>query len=173
IRTGSDSVRVVIVVNQGAPVRIGAAGGPLAVELAGLETIEDTRVTAAIIAASPEPGDVLDEDAYEEAKRRMRHLLADAGYAFARVSGRSEVDLSRHEARLRFEIEAGPRARFGAVTIAGLESIPEDVVRQNLSIAPGDEYSAAAVEDARRSLVNLGVFAAVNVDVDTSDPGSR
>jgi outer membrane protein insertion porin family/translocation and assembly module TamA len=173
IRTGRDSVRVVIVVNEGLPVRIGAAGGPLAVQLSGLETVEDSRVIAGIIAASPEPGAVLDEGEYEQAKREMRHILADAGYAFASVSGRSDVDLSRHEARLRFQIDAGPRARFGAVKISGLQSVPENVVRQSLLIAPGDEYSASALEDARRSLVNLGVFAAVNVSADTSRPESR
>jgi outer membrane protein insertion porin family/translocation and assembly module TamA len=172
IRTGPDSVRVVIVVNEGAPVRIGAAGGPLAVQLSGLETVEDSRVVAAVIAASPEPGDVLDEAEYEQAKRQMRHILADAGYAFALVTGRSDVDLSQHEARLRFEIDAGPRARFGEVKISGLQGVPEDVVRQSLLIAPGDEYSASALEDARRSLVNLGVFAAVNVNADTSRPES-
>jgi len=173
IRTGRDSVRVVIVVNEGLPVLIGAAGGPLAVQLDGLESVEDSRVIAGIIAASPEPGEVLDEDAYEQAKRQMRHILADRGYAFARVSGRADVDLARHEARMRFEIEAGPRARFGAVEITGLKSVPESVVRQGLLIAPGDEYSASAVEDARRSLVNLGVFAAVNANVDTSAPESK
>jgi outer membrane protein assembly factor BamA len=172
IRSGPDSVRVVIVVNEGLPVRIGAAGGPLAVQLSGLETLEDNRVIAAIIAASPEPGDVLDEADYEQAKRQMRHILGDAGYAFARVSGRSDVDLSRHEARLRFEIDAGRRARFGEVKISGLESVPEKVVRQSLSIAAGDEYSASALEDARRALVNLGVFATVNVNADTSRPES-
>jgi outer membrane protein assembly factor BamA len=172
IRSGPDSVRVVIVVNEGLPVHIGAAGGPLAVQLSGLETLEDNRVIAAIISASPEPGDVLDEADYEQAKRQMRHILGDAGYAFARVSGRSDVDLSRHEARLRFEIDAGPRARFGEVKISGLESVPEKVVRQSLLIASGDEYSASALEDARRALVNLGVFAAVNVNADTSHPES-
>ncbi|HTV19413.1 MAG TPA: BamA/TamA family outer membrane protein [Polyangiaceae bacterium] len=172
IRTGADSVRVLLVVNQGSPVLIGAAGGPLAVQLSGLETVDDSRVVAAIIAASPEPGDVLDEDDYERAKREMRHILADGGYAFAKVSGRSDVDLSRHEARLRFQIEAGPHARFGEVKITGLTSVPENVVRQSLLIAAGDDYSASALEDARRSLVNLGVFAAVNVNADTSRPES-
>jgi outer membrane protein assembly factor BamA len=173
IRSGPDSVRVVIVVNEGLPVHIGAAGGPLAVQLSGLETLDDSRVIAAIIAASPEPGDVLDETEYEQSKRQMRHILGDAGYAFARVSGRSDVDLSRHEARLRFEIDAGPRARFGEVKISGLASVPENVVRQSLLITAGDEYSSSALEDARRALVNLGVFAAVNVNADTSRPESR
>ena len=53
---------------------------------------------------------MLDEDAYERAKRDMARILSDAGYAYDRVSGQSQIDLARHEARLRFEIDAGPPA---------------------------------------------------------------
>jgi outer membrane translocation and assembly module TamA len=174
IWSGRDSVRVVIVVNAGLPVHIGNAGlGSLAVQLSGLSTVEDPRTLAAIIAASPEPGELLDEDDYEKSKRQISHILADGGFAFAHVSGRAEVDLARHEARLQFEIDAGPPAVLGPVTIKGLERIPEDKVRQSLSIAPGDPYSASDLEDARRALVNLGVFAAVNVNADTSQPDTR
>ena len=169
IWTGRSSVRIEIVVSEGPVVRVGAPSGSLAVQLAGLETIDDTATVAAIIAASPEPGSVLDEDDYERAKRQMSRVLADAGYAYAQVSGQSEIDLARHEARLRFEIDAGPPAVFGPVRITGLHAIPEDKVRASLLLAPGTPYSADALEDARRSLVNLGVFAAVNVEADTSD----
>lgn len=174
IWVGRDSVRVEIVVNEGLPVRIGTAGlGALAVQLRGLQTIDDAKVIAAIIAASPEPGDVLDEDDYEAAKRELRHILADAGHAFASVTGHSDIDLARHEARVRFDIDAGERAVFGAVKITGLERIPEDKVRQSLLIAPGDPYSASDLEDARRALVNLGVFAAVNVNTDMTHRSTR
>jgi outer membrane protein insertion porin family/translocation and assembly module TamA len=173
IWTARDAVRIVIVVNEGAPVRIGNAGKALAVQLSGLETIDDPSTVAAIIAASPEPGEVLDEDDYERAKREIETLLADNGFAFARVSGRADIDLSRHEASLRFEIDAGQRAAFGPVRITGLASIPEQKVRPSLLIAHGDPYSAAAIEDARRALVNLGVFAAVNVEADKSHPETR
>jgi outer membrane protein assembly factor BamA len=174
IWTDRDMVRVEIVVNEGLPVRIGNAGlGALAVQLDGLETVSDASTIAAIIAASPEPGDVLDEENYEQAKHEIAQILADNGYAFARVSGRSDIDLARHEARLRFEIDAGPAAVLGPVQITGLTSIPEEKVRQSLLIARGDPYSASAIEDARRALVNLGVFAAVNVNVDTSHPNTR
>lgn len=166
-------VRVEIAVNEGPPVLIGAAGAAaMAVQLSGLETIDDASTAAEIIAASPRPGEILDEDAYERSKNVMRRILADSGYAFASVTGQVEVDLSRHEARMRFAVEAGKKARFGPIAISGLVEVPEDKVRQSLFIAAGDEYSAAALEDARRALVNLGVFAAVTVETDTSKPAS-
>ena len=172
IWTARDAVRVVLVVDEGLPVRIGSPGtGPLAVQLSGLESVEDAATIAEIISASPKPGDVVDEDDYQRAKADMQRILADNGYAYARVTGRVDVDLARHEARLRFELAAGPRAVFGPVRIHGLEQIPEDKVRAALLIAPGQPYSASALEDARRALVNLGVFASVNVESDLHDPG--
>jgi outer membrane protein assembly factor BamA len=171
--TGTDSVRIEIVVNEGRPVHIGNAGSSLAVQLVGLETIDDPGTLAEIIAASPKPGEVLDEDDYEQAKREIASLLGDNGFAFASVEGEAKIDLSLHEASLRFEIAAGQRAVFGPVSIRGLVEIPEQKVRQSLLIARGDPYSASALEDARRALVNLGVFAAVNVETDTSRPDSR
>jgi outer membrane protein insertion porin family/translocation and assembly module TamA len=173
IWTGAHSARIEIAVSEGEPVAIASApDGRLAVQLSGLDSLRDATTVAQIIAACPRPGELLDEDAYERAKVAIRRTLADHGYAFARVTGQVDVDLAHHSAQLRFEIEAGPHAVFGAIAIVGLESIPEDKVRYGLLLQPGDDYSASAVEDARRSLVNLGVFSTVAVDADTHHPES-
>jgi outer membrane protein insertion porin family/translocation and assembly module TamA len=173
IWTDTDRVRVQIVVSEGQPVHIAPAGaGRISVQLAGLESVADASTIARLIAASPRPNDVFDEAEYERAKSKMRRILADHGYAFASVSGRADLDLGRHDAVLRFDLEPGPKSVFGTITIAGLEQVPEGKVRDSLLIAAGDEYSAAALEDARRALVNLGVFSSVNVEADTSQPAS-
>ncbi|HEU4582408.1 MAG TPA: POTRA domain-containing protein [Polyangiaceae bacterium] len=173
IWTDTDRVRVQIVVSEGQPVRIAPAGaGRISVQLNGLESLQDASTIAQLIAASPRPDDIFDEADYERAKRTMRRILADQGYAFASVSGRADVDLGRHDAVLRFDLAPGPRSVFGPITIAGLEQVPEGKVRDSLLIAAGDDYSAAALEDARRALVNLGVFASVSVEADTSQPAS-
>jgi outer membrane protein assembly factor BamA len=170
IWTGAHSVRIEIAVSEGQPVTIAPADGELAVQLSGLDSFRDAATVARIIAECPLPGDLLDEDAYERAKVEIRRTLADRGYAFARVTGQVDVDLARHSAQLSFDIEPGPHAVFGSIEIVGLESIPEDKVRYGLLLHPGDDYSASAVEDARRALVNLGVFSAVAVDADTHHP---
>jgi outer membrane protein assembly factor BamA len=43
-------------------------------------------------------------------------------------------------------------------------------VRASLLLTPGEPYSAAELEDARRALINLGVFSSVTLEVDTSRP---
>ena len=149
IWTGRGTVRVAIIVNEGAPVRIASsADTAIAVQLTGLESIEDPTAIARIITASPRPGEILDEDHYEQAKREMLRILGDRGFAFASVSGRMDVDLARHEARLSFQIDAGEKAVFGPIEIVGLDQIPEDKVRSSLLIAAGDEFEIATADEA-------------------------
>jgi len=174
IRTDAEHVRIQIVVSEGAPVHIASGGvGRIAVQLNGLESIDDPKTIARLIALSPRPGAILDESDYERAKLEMRRILADRGYAAAQISGRVDVDLARHEALVTLQIAAGRKAVFGPIVIAGLEHVPEDKVRACLSINSGDDYSAAALEDARKAVVNLGVFDSVQVEADTRDPGAR
>lgn len=173
IRTEAERVRLQIIVTEGQPVRVAAAApGRMGVALEGLQSVADPSTIAELIGRSPRAEEIFDEADYERAKKEMRRVLADSGYAFARVSGRVDIALARREAVIRFDIAAGPKAMFGPITISGLEQIPEPEVRDSLSIAEGDEYSAAALEDARRALVNLGVFASVALDTDTEDPAS-
>jgi outer membrane protein assembly factor BamA len=174
IRTDADHVRIQIVVSEGSPVHIASGGvGRIAVQLNGLETIEDPKTIARLIAVSPRPGAILDESAYERTKLEMRRILTDQGYAAAQISGRVDVDIARHEALITLQIAAGSKAVFGPIVIAGLERVPEDKVRACLSIRSGDDYSAAALEDARKAVVNLGVFDSVQVEADTLDPKAR
>jgi outer membrane protein assembly factor BamA len=173
IRTEAERVRVQLVISEGQPVRVAsAAPGRMGVTIDGLESVADPDTIAELIAESPRADEIFDEADYERAKSEMRRVLADRGYAFAMVSGRVDIALARREALVRFHIAAGPKAVFGPITIAGLQHVPEDKVRDSLLISPGDEYSAAALEDARRALINLGVFASVTLEADTGKPGS-
>jgi outer membrane protein insertion porin family len=59
--------------------------------------------------------------------------------------------------RLRFQVLPGPRLRFGEVTVEGNRSISDRVVLRELPFAPGDLYSAAAVEEGRRDVQQLEI----------------
>lgn len=168
IRVDEHRVQVQLRVVEGDPV-VTRPG----IQRFGLDPLPTDLYNAAYIAVTVEPGQPLDEDDYEASKRAMTSVLADAGYAYAQVKGRVDVDIARHEATVAFYAEPGPRARYGAVKIVGLREIPEDKVRQNLKIAEGDEYSESDVRDARRALINLGVFNSVKINADRSRPDTR
>jgi len=116
------------------------------------------------------PGDKFDEDEYERAKSDIVRKLTDLGYAYAKVKAHADVDVSRHTAEIVIEVDPGKRARYGPVRIVGLDEVPEGPVRDNLGLVEGEEYSRSDVEDAHTALVNLGVFATIDIKQDCRSP---
>jgi outer membrane protein assembly factor BamA len=166
VHTDNHHVEVELRVHEGDPVVIGGW------MTAGLERADFKAAAAAIRAVPLRVGARFDEADYERSKKAIAATLANNGYAFARILGKVTVDVARHTADVRLEVTPGTRAVYGPVKIVGLKAIPEGPVRANLDIQPGRPYSRAELEDAKAALVNLGVFATVDVQQDLSHPES-
>jgi len=115
-------------------------------------------------------GEVFDEDRFEADKRALLRAVTDGGFAFAKVTARGDVDVAAHAVDVSYAVELGPRSRFGPIHIAGLGEIPEGPVRDTLDIHEGSPYSASEIEDAKKALLNLGVFTSVDITEDRSRP---
>jgi outer membrane protein assembly factor BamA len=81
------------------------------------------------------------------------------------------VDPVRHTADLYLKIDPGPPCTFGVIALVEpdgqpLRNLPEGRVRRALGIRPGEVYSTARLESARRALLELGVFSLVEYDSD-------
>lgn len=157
-------VRVEIEVTEGEPVRVAR------IDPSGLTRVPFETATEATRAIRLKLGAPFDETLYERSKRGIAEALADDGYAFAQVKGSAHVDVARHEARVGFDIEPGPLSHYGPISIEGLKEIPEDIVRKNLQIEPGERYSRAALREAQNALFSLGVFASARIDEDLNRP---
>src|SRR5690606_38419904 len=72
-------------------------------------------------------------------------------------------------ARVSFEVAPGPVARIGVVRFEGLGELPEDAVRRVFDVSEGDPYSIDAIEEGQRALLDLSLFASVDVDQDLSE----
>ena len=64
---------------------------------------------------------------------------------------------------LTFQVDTGPRLHLGALKFEGLKDVNEDFVRDALTIHSGDLYKPSAIESARKTLAELGVFSGVSV----------
>ena len=153
-------VRVVIEVEEGPPVTIRA------LSVRGLDALPaDLRAEARLeLDAAIKVGDRFEEEAFIAGEKALQKALTDRGYAFATVKRDAEVELTRDRASLSYDVTAGPRAKFGGVTIQGLGEIPEDRIRSTMMIHPGDPYSTAELESAQSALLELGVFSSVRID---------
>ncbi|HTY94073.1 MAG TPA: BamA/TamA family outer membrane protein [Steroidobacteraceae bacterium] len=99
------------------------------------------------------------------------HLLTalqNAGFAFAKVG--TPVAYERPDAReldVSFQVDTGRVARIGAIRVTGLQHTRLPAVLARLKLHTGDPYSAQALDRARRSLLDMGVFGTVDVRVAT------
>ena len=94
----------------------------------------------------------------------MLTTLENQGYAFAKVDPPvAHEDPDKHVLNLSFHVVTGPRVQIGEIRFEGLKRVHERLVRRRLLLHTGQPYSAIAVEQARKDLLTLGVFAAVSV----------
>lgn len=70
-------------------------------------------------------------------------------------------------ADIYLHITPGSICTFGPIHLEGLGTLPEDRIRRALGLSSGENYSVQKLEDARHSLLELGVFSSVEY---SSDP---
>ncbi|MGK4007718.1 POTRA domain-containing protein [Sorangium sp. So ce1036] len=162
-------VRVRIVVSEGAPVKI--ASVDLAWRDWTLERGKDVTGPATEARNALRIGARLDEARYEEIKKRLLRVLTDRGFAYATVEGHVDVDLVKHEARVRYTIELGPECTFGEIKLEGLGELPEGPLRTAIGIKKGDRFSTEALAEAEQALADFGVFGAVAVKPELAPDG--
>jgi outer membrane protein insertion porin family/translocation and assembly module TamA len=166
LKNAPNHVRVEIVIEEGVPVTIDA----LYFEgLAGLTAEEQVDFKEHAHDLFPRD-EIFDEDRFVEGEMELRKQLADSGYAQATVTRSATVDIVRHSVDILFQVEAGPRAVFGPVTLEGLDGLPAGPVLRAIDIAPGEAYSQSALESARQAVLDLGVFSSVEMIPDLSRP---
>ncbi|MFL6602954.1 MAG: autotransporter assembly complex protein TamA [Steroidobacteraceae bacterium] len=97
---------------------------------------------------------------------RLLNALEDQGYAFAKVDPPvAYEDPPNRVLDVTFHAVPGPRVQIGAITIRGLKDMKDEYVRRRLLVHTGEQYSASKVEAARKDLLALGVFSAINVRI--------
>jgi translocation and assembly module TamA len=101
------------------------------------------------------------------ARARLLAALQDEGYALARVEPPVAYENPAQQMLdLTFEVDAGPRVDLGEIRITGLRAVDEGFVRKRLLVHPGERFSPAGIERARRDLMASGVFSGVTVRPD-------
>lgn len=159
---GDRQVKVEVLVEEGPAVLVQR------LDVHGLQPVaEDLALEAEAAVRDTLPvGERFDEDEFQDAEENLRRVLANNGYAHARVQRRARVNLPRNAASVGYWVTPGPLTRYGEVTIEGLGPIPEEPVRLALDITPNDPYSEAELDDAEQAILDLGVFSSVDVRAD-------
>lgn len=155
-------VRVEIVVDEGPAVVVHTT------HVDGLDGLPPNVVAAAETAARDglRVGKPFDEEEFKKTEGNVRRALSDNGFAYAKVKSDAAVDIVTHKADVVLTVTPGPKCTFGEIRIEGLGDLPEDKIRRTIDIDPGSPYSERLLDGAQQALLDLGVFAAVELAPD-------
>ncbi len=107
-------------------------------------------------------GEVFDAEAFEEARQRAVERYHNNGYLYAQVSPvitRIESDGDgAPRVNAAWQIVEGPPALINRVNIVGNEYTHEWVIRNQLTVIPGDVYSQDRVIRSYQNISALGFF---------------
>lgn len=159
-------VRVEIVVEEGEPVLVRN------VRIEGLDRLPRDVADGVRRAANDGlPANApFEEEAFEKTKGNVARALMDRGYAYAKVKSEAAVDIVAHRADVVFTTTPGETCTFGKITIEGLGKLPPAPVLRAVDIDEGDAFSQSALDAAQQAVLDLGVFASVEMVPDLPDP---
>ena len=160
-----DKVYVTIAVDQGPPVLVDSIA---IAEKTPVDEKTRSAIRKAVRSVLP-LGSRLEEDKFADSETAALEGLTSTGHAAAKVTRQAEVDLATHRARLIYTIDPGPLGTFGPVRFEGLGELPPGPIRRIFGVEEGKRYSSEAIAEGRQALLDLGVFASVDVEQDLKD----
>jgi translocation and assembly module TamA len=172
--TADDDGRLIVrmTVDPGEPTRVTA----MQLKVTGPAASDVPDGTAAIAKAESEwllpVGSIFRQAAWEAAKQRAVATVAASAFAGAKLA-RSEarIDPETRAAVLAVEIASGPAFRVGAIDVRGLAKYDAELVRHFSTLAPGDAYSEARLDQFVRRLTIAGYFSSVQARIEP-DPAA-
>ncbi|MDF2695604.1 MAG: outer membrane protein assembly factor YaeT precursor [Labilithrix sp.] len=165
VETQGNKVRVTIGVDQGEPVLVDSIA-------IAEKTPVDEKTRQAIrtaIATVLRIGHRLEEEKFANSESAAVKGLTSTGHAAAKVTRQAEVDLGTHRARLVYTVDPGPLGKFGPVKFEGLGDLPPGPVRRIFGVEEGHRYSSQEIAEGRQALLDLGVFASIDIEEDLAE----
>lgn len=96
--------------------------------------------------------------------RRVEAALRRAGYALANVKGQeAAVDHDARTVALKLIVEPGPLARFGEITVEGLETLDEGIIRDRIAWERGETFDPDKISQTRGALMDTRLFAGLKI----------
>src|SRR6185312_6068571 len=109
-------------------------------------------------------GDIFNRHNIELSSDAITGVLANIGYAFAKVTPVPKIDKEHRTVDLSFYVEPGQRVYVRRINFKGNTSTEDEVLRREMRQFEGAWYSQAAVDRSKIRLQRLGYFSSVKID---------
>ena len=150
-------VDVTVNITEGEPIRVADIG------LTGFDVLDEGDRDALRQSLPLQPGQPLDRALALVARERALNALRDNGFPYASVA-LSDEEAGPRQRTVTLRAMPGTLARFGQVEIVGEVSVTDDVIRRQLTFAPGDLFTRREMRESQRRLYGLELFEFVNVE---------
>ncbi len=102
-----------------------------------------------------------------KAELKLLELLADCGYPLATVDKREILaDAETKTIHVNVEVNSGPLAKFGELTLAGDGGVKPSYICQKVLFYDGELYASSIVESTQKKLMETGLFSSILITHD-------
>jgi outer membrane protein insertion porin family len=147
------------------PVKLGPRTSLWDVAFTGVKTQSELQVADS---AKLPLGEPVNTTKLEDARRRIVDWYKELGYYYVDVKYALEPSPDSTRARVRFDVVEGEQVIVRAITIRGLDSTRESVVKRRIALEVGQPYRASDARKTQERIATLGVFSSITVGL--SDP---
>jgi outer membrane protein assembly factor BamA len=163
---GAGKIAVRFVIHEGEPTIVDS------LQFTGLDAVPER---AALLKGLPtQQGHPFDKYANDSTRDLLTQRLHNGGYPDAEVLINSDTRPGARRASVAFAVEAGPRMRLGEISVkvepreGKSRNVTDAAVRHVASLSPGELYSQADLEQAKRALYQTDAFSRVTVTPDST-----
>ncbi|CAA6816937.1 MAG: Outer membrane protein assembly factor YaeT precursor [uncultured Sulfurovum sp.] len=120
---------------------------------------------------------VLEGKVFNVAKLRkdqsyLQEQVANLGYAFARVNPNFKKNSQDKTVSIDYTIIPGDKVVINDVIISGNHTTKDRVIRRDIYLAPGDQFSSTDLKDSKNALGRRGYFEKVDIEKERVDAHS-
>jgi outer membrane protein insertion porin family len=109
-------------------------------------------------------GDTFNRAAIENSTKAIKAILANIGYAYAKVTPIPKLDKDKRTVDVTLYVEPGQRVYGRRVVFQGNTRTEDGVLRREMRQLEGSWYSQAAIDRSKTRLMRVGYFKKVDID---------
>jgi len=111
-------------------------------------------------------GDIFNRKEIISGLEKINDFFGNQGFAFVKVDADSKEDKVNKQVNLDISVNVNERVYLNRITISGNTRTQDDVIRREINLLEGQQYSTSELEKSLENIKRLGYFS--NVDMKTT-----
>ncbi len=108
------------------------------------------------------PGEVFNRSKVAQDVQTIADYYKDQGFAYVNSTPETAVNEKERTVSLAYDIQKGPKVTFERINVRGNSKTRDKVIRREMRIYEGEEFSQTALETSKRRVNALGFFERVD-----------